>query len=491
MNETRTAAGCLAVLLTIGSIFGIPVHVQASVPEAANTGNVSGKTHDSHSVPKMQTVLYPVDEITYAQTDSQDFNLSDVPTGHSRDTHSNGQSNRISIKSAKSADSYDLNASAWSDSGSDYYFSLLNTNEKKLYLNLKIQADCYLTGTNNFESTQVQRDGARVNVSILPMVSYDGLSVEQMKKVFNCFLFENPQYYFMRNAVIYSDSSKRMSVGLYEAFANGKKRTSYTTQFAQQIEIWEQQIRLKATPVEKEYLIHQIVCAHVSYNEQMAVDDPDDIEMSQSCISAVLFKRSTVCAGYAQLFSLLCNRAGIQCITVTSAGHAWNKVRMGSIWYNVDCTWDDCRSDETYLNVPDALLQAHDTSLSEHAMSKEWEGLVPPCTEQFSLNAANGADIAANVLTPGKPKGITVTSSQNKLSISFQPLEGCDGYTVQYASDAAMGVSKMKDIEKTSCAITGLKTGKVYYVRVRAYALDSNGNKLYGAFSSKLKKSAK
>ena len=76
-------------------------------------------------------------------------------------------------------------------------------------------------------------------------------------------------------------------------------------------------------------MIHQIVCDYVEYDTEMAVDDPDDRQMSQSCISAVLFERSTVCAGYAQLFALLCGRAGIECVTVTSPGHAWNKVRIG------------------------------------------------------------------------------------------------------------------------------------------------------------------
>ncbi|MCI9022745.1 MAG: fibronectin type III domain-containing protein, partial [Eubacterium sp.] len=31
--------------------------------------------------------------------------------------------------------------------------------------------------------------------------------------------------------------------------------------------------------------------------------------------------------------------------------------------------------------------------------------------------------------------------------------------------------------------LTGLKAGKKYYVRVRAYSLDSMGNRIYGAYS--------
>ena len=52
------------------------------------------------------------------------------------------------------------------------------------------------------------------------------------------------------------------------------------------------------------------------------------------------------CEGYAFTYKYLCDRAGIDCMTVTgtnSSGstHAWNIVDLNGIWYNVDCTWDD------------------------------------------------------------------------------------------------------------------------------------------------------
>lgn len=456
MNTKKLIAGCMAVLVLAGTVFRIPQKVQADTRQRAAAGTKQMTAAD------MQADFYEVERL-----------------------ESNGGG--LSLKAAQAASAYDLAGSAWADSGSDYYFSLLRTEEKKLYLNLKTQADRYLTGTDNFQTTKVMRNAQSVTIYILPMVSYDGLTVEQMKKVFYCFMFENPQYYFMRNAVIYSENTKMMTIGLYEFFADGGRRAAYTRQFAQQLEAWDQQIAKASTTVEKEQLIHRLVCGHVEYDNDMQVDDPDDKEMSQSCISAVLFDRSTVCAGYAQLFSLLCSRADITCVTVTSASHAWNKVRMGNIWYNVDCTWNDCRGDETYLNVTDSRLQADDTEYKEHEMSAEWQGIVPSCTVPFDADMANGKDMGSSVLAPGKMMGITVLSrDKNKISISFEPKEGCDGYTVQYAANASMNPSKKKNMEKTSCAVTGLTSGRTYYVRVRAYALDSSGNKVYGPYSNKL-----
>jgi hypothetical protein len=64
----------------------------------------------------------------------------------------------------------------------------------------------------------------------------------------------------------------------------------------------------------------------------------------------ILIEGSGVCDGYAYAFWLLCNLAGINCIRVSgdatdedgnTEAHAWNKVQVDGLWYNVDVTWDD------------------------------------------------------------------------------------------------------------------------------------------------------
>lgn len=72
-----------------------------------------------------------------------------------------------------------------------------------------------------------------------------------------------------------------------------------------------------------------------------------------------------VCDGYAVAFDLLCYLSGIDCVRVTgTAGggeHAWNKVKIGGNWYNVDVTWDDPVSNRPilrydYFLVSDSVL---------------------------------------------------------------------------------------------------------------------------------------
>ena len=387
-----------------------------------------------------------------------------------------------------SVDDHVLSESAWSESGNDYYFSVLTTAQKKLYINLKKNADYFLGGTEDVPTLQVKRNGKRVTIYAMPQISYQGLTLEDARVALNCFLFENPQYYFLRNSTVWSEDEQQFTVGVYAAFANGKKRAAVTREFREQLETWEAQIGEQPDVVAKEKMIHQLVCEHVAYDHEAAeAIEPEDPSMSQSCISAVLYRHTTLCTGYAQLFSLLCNRAGISCVTVTSKTHAWNLVRMGTVWYAVDCTSDDQENgfSTAFFNVTDAGLESRDAA--HYKKEAYWKGIVPPCTEDFDEASANAEDMESNIVLPDKMRGISVRGTVPKqIQVVFSRTEGCDGYQIQYAAKKTMKPNKKKLLSKTSCRIIGLKSGKKYYVRLRGYVLDSNGDRYFGEFSNKL-----
>ena len=64
--------------------------------------------------------------------------------------------------------------------------------------------------------------------------------------------------------------------------------------------------------------------------------------MSFTAYSA-LIRGIAVCDGITSAFKLLCTIEGIECIEVVGStettGHAWNKVKIGDVWYGVDATW--------------------------------------------------------------------------------------------------------------------------------------------------------
>lgn len=56
-------------------------------------------------------------------------------------------------------------------------------------------------------------------------------------------------------------------------------------------------------------------------------------------------RKTAVCQGYTAMYNYLCNLAGVrmECMTgkTGGVGHAWSRVSLDGVWYNVDSTWCD------------------------------------------------------------------------------------------------------------------------------------------------------
>jgi transglutaminase/protease-like cytokinesis protein 3 len=48
-----------------------------------------------------------------------------------------------------------------------------------------------------------------------------------------------------------------------------------------------------------------------------------------------------MCMAYALAFQRIMQEMGIPCLYVRGKNHAWNMVKIGGYWYNIDVTWDD------------------------------------------------------------------------------------------------------------------------------------------------------
>ncbi|MCM1307801.1 MAG: hypothetical protein NC223_04300 [Butyrivibrio sp.] len=108
----------------------------------------------------------------------------------------------------------------------------------------------------------------------------------------------------------------------------------------------------------------------------MNVEYPAYIDMGNRSLftaEGALINRLAVCQGYAEAFSLLCFKAGIQTEMVYGTAdngeeiesHAWNLVRVDGVWYQLDVTWDDPVSVNSsgssnlrynYFLVPDSVM---------------------------------------------------------------------------------------------------------------------------------------
>ena len=110
--------------------------------------------------------------------------------------------------------------------------------------------------------------------------------------------------------------------------------------------------------------IHDYICNHVDYAY-------NSTEEQIYTAYGALCTGKAVCQGYAVLFYRLCKEAGLSVRVISGTGnggpHAWNIVRIGSKYYNVDCTWDG-QDTATY----NEFLLKSEADFSDHTR-ESWE----------------------------------------------------------------------------------------------------------------------
>lgn len=104
------------------------------------------------------------------------------------------------------------------------------------------------------------------------------------------------------------------------------------------------------TDYEKIRAIYDFVCDTVTYDYENLSDGSYKLKYTAY---AALINGTAVCQGYAVLMYRLLLEAGVDCRVITGTGnggpHAWNIVRLGDVYYNLDATWDAGRSSYSYF----------------------------------------------------------------------------------------------------------------------------------------------
>lgn len=90
---------------------------------------------------------------------------------------------------------------------------------------------------------------------------------------------------------------------------------------------------------EKALYIHDYIVANCRYERE---NETGYASTAYGC----LVEKIANCEGYAKAFACLAKEAGLNAILVTGTtdngeNHAWNQVKIGENWYNLDATWDD------------------------------------------------------------------------------------------------------------------------------------------------------
>ena len=102
---------------------------------------------------------------------------------------------------------------------------------------------------------------------------------------------------------------------------------------------------------EKLLNIHDYIALNVIYDSKLLERSETSSAAALSGyrgfnLEGVLIDKLAVCDGITKTFMLMARMEGVDCVRITGknaagTGHAWNKVKLGNTWYNVDVTGDD------------------------------------------------------------------------------------------------------------------------------------------------------
>lgn len=236
---------------------------------------------------------------------------------------------------------------------------------------------------------QIYANAKAFNVSFMPVVS---ASLGQVRNVFEAVVSDHPELFWLKAGFsckhMLSGSCVEITLDYNETLNNF---SASQRQFEQAAEAILKGARTLGSDLEKERYVHDAL---------MQITDYDlHAKMNQSAYSA-LVNGETVCAGYARAFQYLMQQLGIPCYYCSgTAGedHAWNIVKLGKTYYNVDVTWDDTRpATYDYFNRSDAAFA------STHART----GLsvyLPACVENAESAAGSGLSAEIEALINQNP----------------------------------------------------------------------------------------
>lgn len=76
------------------------------------------------------------------------------------------------------------------------------------------------------------------------------------------------------------------------------------------------------------------------------------------------------------------------------------------------------------------------------------------------------------------------SSAKKKATVTVNSVSGAKGYQIVYSRSKTFSKKKTVTTTSKTKTLTGLTSGKTYYVKVRAYKVDSTGKKVYGSYST-------
>lgn len=198
----------------------------------------------------------------------------------------------------------------------------------------------------------------------------------------------------------------------------GNGSTSYTQSVAKKLlSLWGLTYKTSYTNAEKKQFFTDLAKKVGSYVKAADIKE-------EGCAATVISVKKGTCGGYARVFYNCCIAAGVPNTDVLVGGdshcHAWNYVKYGGYWYQVDCGWSRyCENAQQYYNLLKTWKDKNGNVPTAHR-PENWIVCVDNMTGAEDENHYNNPYCKNfdQVLREGKANGITITGKRAGYPIS-------------------------------------------------------------------------
>ena len=265
----------------------------------------------------------------------------------------------------------------------------------KDYANVKTDY-AYETLTDDYVKELYMRIAKSVDTVYAPNITTTGsLSDYQITQAVEAYKNDHPETFWLKGSSLFVPYGDTTSVKLDYTVQNDKliaAKKKFNIAVASVLKNLP-----SGNDFEREEYINNYIIDNCKYDDAAA--QTENIEGNENDAYGALVDGKAVCEGYARAFQLLCNKANIDCVllsgTADSDNHAWNGVKIGGDWYQIDVTWDDVDDfiydSHEYFNLTDSLMYEERTLSPKYSEIdaesflnlKSWCNFyVPKCTAE-------------------------------------------------------------------------------------------------------------
>lgn len=183
------------------------------------------------------------------------------------------------------------------------------------------------------------------------------LSEKDIYEAIVAFKNDHPDVFWLDNTFSYYHADGTTYVEISYIVTDSELSEQQET-FNTAVENFINNATMYSSEYEREKYVNDYIVENCVYDDAAA--ENDNTLGNSSTAYGVLVDGKAVCEGYARAFQLLCNKMGIECVSVAgmtgNVGHEWNCANIDGNWYQIDVTWNDTGNDIDkyyYFNLTD------------------------------------------------------------------------------------------------------------------------------------------